>query len=122
VRFVSAEPLLGPIDFTHIKYAPLQGGNAIDLNSLAMNDGFQHNVISWVISGGESGRGARPFDTAWASSIVKQCQDATVPCFVKQLGAHVIQQGQRQIKRDKKGGDMSEWPHELRVRQMPEVK
>lgn len=42
-------------------------------------------------------------------------------CFVKQLGAHVIQGGERRIKADKTGGDMDEWPHEIRVRQFPEV-
>jgi protein gp37 len=43
--------------------------------------------LDWVIVGGESGAGARPFDLAWARSIVQQCQAAGVPLFVKQLGA-----------------------------------
>lgn len=43
--------------------------------------------IDWIIVGGESGPGARPFDLAWARSTVKQCADAGVACFVKQLGA-----------------------------------
>ena len=40
-----------------------------------------------MIVGGESGPGARPFDLAWARSIVQQCKAAGVACFVKQLGS-----------------------------------
>lgn len=40
--------------------------------------------------------------------------------FVKQVGSHVIQGGERRRKADKKGGDMHEWPHDIRVREMPE--
>lgn len=95
VRFLSVEPLLE------------------DLGTLDLTG------IHWLIIGGESGRGARPFNTAWARSIVAQCKAAGVACFVKQLGAHVIQDGDRRIKKDKKGGDMHEWPHDLRVRDLP---
>lgn len=104
IRGISAEPLLGPIDLReahmHKKLLPR---------------------IDWVIVGGESGPGARPFHAGWAESIVEQCAEVKVACFVKQLGAHVIQGGERRIKRDKKGGDMHEWPHEIRVRQFPVV-
>lgn len=75
---------------------------------------------AWTIVGGESGGRARPFDVAWAKSLIDQCTSAGAPIFVKQVGAHVIQNGERRIKRDRKGGDMSEWPHEIRVRQFPE--
>ena len=43
--------------------------------------------INWVIVGGESGPGARPFDLAWAASISEQCRAAGVPYFFKQAGA-----------------------------------
>lgn len=62
VRFLSCEPLLGPIDAL-----PLDG-------------------ISWVIVGGESGPGARPMDKAWVRSIRRQCRDANVRFFFKQWG------------------------------------
>jgi len=62
VRFLSVEPLLGPI---------------ADLNL----DG-----IHWVIVGGESGHHARPMDPAWVRSIRDQCADAAVPFFFKQWG------------------------------------
>jgi hypothetical protein len=97
--------------------------------------------VNWVIVGGESGPGARPCDVGWIRGIVRQCRDAGVPCFVKQLGAWPVEVNdgpempmrwapddggeavQRWYKpRDKKGGDPAEWPEHLRVRQWPEVR
>ena len=46
--------------------------------------------IDWVIVGGESGPGARPCDLEWIRGIVRQCQAAGVPAFVKQLGAQPV--------------------------------
>jgi len=101
VRFISAEPLLGPIDLVR--------SGLID-------------IADWFIAGGESGPKARPCEIAWLRSIVRQCQDAGVPCFVKQVGARpVFEPGaEPRAMSDAKGGDMSEWPEDLRVRQMPE--
>lgn len=55
--------------------------------------------IDWVIIGGESGPGARPFDLDWARDLVRQCRRAGVAPFVKQLGANVACQecGRRSI-------------------------
>lgn len=86
--------------------------------------------IGWVVDGGESGPGARPFDVEWARSIVGQCRAAGVPVFVKQLGARpyddvVTIYGDKQRVtplRNRKGGDMSEWPADLRCRESPEVR
>lgn len=61
VRFLSCEPLLGPV------VLPLADGG-----------------IHWVIVGGESGRGYRPLQMEWLESIVEQCQAAGVPVWVKQ--------------------------------------
>ena len=73
-----------------------------------------------------TGPGARPCDVAWIRSIVRQCADAGVACFVKQLGArpylspeHDGGTGFNLTLRDKKGGDPAEWPADLRVRQLP---
>lgn len=63
LRFVSAEPLLGPLDF-----------------------GVYGKAVDWVIVGGESGPDARPMELEWARSIIKQCGYSNVPVFVKQLG------------------------------------
>jgi len=84
--------------------------------------------IGWVISGGESGPGARPFDLAWARSLLDQCHAAGVPYFVKQLGARPVQNvaqhaqhGPLGVLQDKHGGIMDEWPLDLRVREFPRV-
>jgi protein gp37 len=80
--------------------------------------------IHWVIVGGESGTKARPCNVEWIRSIISQCRTAGVPCFVKQLGA-VITTGRgedpRAWKRLKhpKGGEPSEWPADLRIREFP---
>lgn len=87
--------------------------------------------LHWVIVGGESGHHARPCDVAWIRSIVEQCKTAKVPCFVKQLGAFPVCENEvgsakggghvPMSLRNRKGGDPSEWPEDLRVRQWPEV-
>jgi protein gp37 len=130
VRFLSIEPQLGPVDMTDLP-VPRDYENLSDaiiqpyrFNALTSADDEHvynvHQKIDWVIVGGESGPGARPFQVEWAKSIVDQCRAAGVACFVKQLGSHVIQDGEHRKKRDRKGGDMHEWPHELRVREFPE--
>ena len=96
VRFVSAEPLLGSVDFSR----------------------WLSDAVHWIIAGGESGPGARPCNVDWIRSIVSQCAQAGVACFVKQLGAKPIGLGPGGL-RDRKGGDIAEWPADLRVRQMP---
>jgi protein gp37 len=79
--------------------------------------------LDWVIVGGESGPGARPFYVEWARSVVKQCKAAGVPCFVKQLGRFPNGDGfppdLDYRERDLKGGDWDEWPEDLRVREFP---
>jgi protein gp37 len=144
VRFVSYEPSLSGVDFTDI------GGDAnFNVDALRVDydggNGYGTPVrhLDWLIVGGESGAGARPFDISWARSVVSQCKAAGVACFVKQLGANVRWNGVsggnygvtwptsvRHIDdgngetfavelRDRKGGDMSEWPEDLRVREFP---
>ena len=65
VRFLSCEPLLGPLELEEVL-----GGSA----------------VNWVIVGGESGRGARPMDPGWVERIRDQCASAAVPFFFKQWG------------------------------------
>lgn len=69
-------------------------------------------AIGWVVTGGESGPRARPYELAWARSIVKQCRDAGVAPFVKQLGKLAG-------LKDKAGADPSEWPEDLRAQEFP---
>lgn len=109
VRFASLEPLLGPIDL-------------IDAQASWLIDHIEddHAGVAWVIVGGESGPGARPCEIAWIRSIVRDCARAKVPCFVKQLGRYPLTPDGVVLMRDPKGGDMTEWPHDLRVRQYPD--
>jgi protein gp37 len=73
MRFLSCEPLLGPLpDLT------LDG-------------------IGWVIAGGESGANARPMDTAWVESLRDQCTSAGVPFFFKQWGGRTPKAGGREL-------------------------
>lgn len=136
VRFLSVEPLLWPVRLTTV--CGLSFNRNPD-HTLARKDG---TGIDWVIVGGESGPKARPCNVDWIRDIVRQCEAAGVPCFVKQLGANIrddrcvspypipdvecwpsgavghesdmsihLQHG--------KGGDPSEWPEDLRVREFP---
>jgi len=102
----SYEPALGPVDVS----AALKSG------------------LRWLVVGGESGPGARPFDIEWARQTIRQCKAAGVACFVKQLGAKpmyprntILHPPQSRIflLHDKKGGDWDEWNEDLRVREFP---
>lgn len=106
IRFLSIEPLLEDI-------------GKLDLTG-----------ISWVIVGGESGHGARPFDLAWSRSVVRQCREAGVACFVKQLGARPFDSEGPAVDGVRitevttviaKGGDPSEWPPGDWPREFPEA-
>lgn len=110
VRFLSCEPLLDEIN--------LRGWETHDWRPAAPGEIVPR--IDWVIVGGESGPHARPYCYEWAHSIIRQCADAGVPCFHKQVGAHPVGfDGRRVHLRDRKGSDPELWPEELRVRQMP---
>jgi protein gp37 len=141
VRFISAEPLLGPLDLRRIKvsaeYAVTYDALTGCHNSESGPQIRTGNRLDWVIPGGESGFGARPTDIAWIRLLVQQCQAAGTAVFVKQLGAAPIDgsRGHRYcanerhatkcnavVLRDRKGGDMAEWPENLRVREMPALR
>lgn len=102
VRFVSAEPLLGPVDFKPwlrpTKCATCSGSGSIEAwggypggqqcPDCENGSGARRSRLSWVIVGGESGPSARPMHPDWARSIRDQCAAAGVPFFFKQWGAH----------------------------------
>lgn len=123
VRFISAEPLLGPVDlFESISAIQRRLGVGYVEASRIKHAG----KIDWIIVGGESGPRARPTDVVWIRSIVAQCKAAGVPCFVKQLGARPIQPDgliignrERLPLVSAKGGNWDEWPEDLRVRELP---
>lgn len=83
VRFLSMEPLLGPVDLDNIKYrAGMDGWLS------AFNDGAwpELGCVDWVIAGGESGHSARPAHPDWVRSLRDQCAAAGVPFLFKQWG------------------------------------
>jgi protein gp37 len=73
LRWVSAEPLVGPVD---LRYSSFNGADS--LQSLA--------GINWVVTGGESGSEARPAHPGWFRALRDQCAEARVPFFFKQWG------------------------------------
>ena len=83
VRFLSIEPMLGPIDLERPRPGPDldQGGGRMICQPWLIQSG-----IDWVICGGESGSGARPMHPDWARSLRDQCQAAGVPFLFKQWG------------------------------------
>lgn len=76
--------------------------------------------VHWAIIGGESGTKARPCDVAWVRSLIKQCRSQLhTKAFVKQLGSCPHTHGEAPYIESFKGGDMAEWPADLRVREFP---
>lgn len=113
VRFVSIEPMLGPVDLTRVD------GGSIDPEAKGIKvDALRGGRLSktpwhlhWVICGGESGPDARPMNPAWARSLRDQCEAAGVAFFAKQL--HI---DGKLVK------DMDRFPEHLRVREFPEAR
>lgn len=85
VRFLSIEPMLGPVDIDHAMY-----GSSADrrgISCFGFTDGVGYEAcIQWVICGGESGPNARPMHPDWARSLRDQCETANVPFLFKQWG------------------------------------
>lgn len=145
VRFLSCEPLLEGVDLEAVSHT-IQPGYFGDSFHAIHRPGTPEEIaklpeypgVNWVIVGGESGPKAREFHMPWVRSIVRQCGEASVACFVKQLGASawsanrtdhvdarqfgsvdVAAEPLRMWLQDSHGGDMSEWPSDLRIRQFP---
>lgn len=97
VRFVSAEPLLGPVRLDTIAQRA-SGAMVIPICRL-----------DWLIIGGESGPRCRSMDLEWARALIQQCRDvSSCAPFVKQLGGWPNKRGEPDV-----------WPEDLRVREMP---
>ena len=97
VRWISAEPLLGPVDvepyLTRRVVSPAE-----ELTERMVFDGWSHPGgigdhpgLDWIVVGGESGPGARPMHPQWARDIRDQCVAAGVPFHFKQWGEHVFE-------------------------------
>jgi len=116
VRYVSAEPLLGPLNLSRIK------DHGADDNALTGErrmapycyaDGGPR--LSWVIVGGESGPNARLMRESWLRGVLRDCQKASVPVFVKQMGTAWA----RDHELHGKASSPKQWPDDLRVREWP---
>lgn len=97
VRFLSIEPMLGPVDFMNADGDGWRGGMT--------------GAIHWVIVGCESGKNGRRMERKWTENIVEQCKAAGVPVFVKQLEIN-----------GKVTGDIEQFPRALQVREFPTIK
>lgn len=146
VRFLSCEPLLSAVDLQSLPDPLNEPGWKFDclrpyrwrecrpsgfVDDPTWNDGRPR--IDWVIVGGESGHGARPCNINWIRSISQQCAAAGVACFVKQLGSRPLAHASMTSPKfteggpntipwritDRKGGDINEFPDDLKVRQFP---
>jgi protein gp37 len=82
-RFLSMEPLLGAVDLSQwLDIIQYEDGAPWGRRNI----GQLHDMLDWVIVGGESGTGARPMHTAWAQALRDQCHAAGVPFLFKQWG------------------------------------
>lgn len=93
-RFLSCEPLLGPLDLGHVKYGNIYVDCMKKINVQCWNESQTackvHTAkIDWVIVGGESGRYARPMNREWALKLRDACISNNVPFFFKQWGEWV---------------------------------
>jgi protein gp37 len=122
VRFLSVEPML----------------ERVDLSLMIDCQGDEWRKVDWAIFGGESGPNARPCNIEWIRDGVRQCRAAKVAPYVKQAGSNIASRlsedwpegtdwmdsgnypDQIHVKlKHPKGGDMAEWPEDLRVREFP---
>jgi len=143
VRFISAEPLVEDVDFSTIigvEYSDFIG----DWLPEQIHVLGGHASPDWIIVGGESGGGADPMDLGWARKIRDQCRAMKVAFFMKQLGRRPMYHHYEDMSEDAfrawdsahaneafpegglivqpldgKGGDMAEWPEDLRIREFP---
>lgn len=125
IRWLSMEPLLGSVELMHhfttnsIRMIQRQHGHTDEDTPEHLRPGLAG--IDGVVIGGESGPRARPCGIEWIRFVIRQCDAAGIPVFVKQLGAKPtsIADYSTICLIDKKGGDMDEWPDNLKLRELP---
>jgi protein gp37 len=145
VRFLSCEPLLGPVDLSRSAWiadhhdraallarigkwgtcadCPRRDG-AVFPEECGYAERYDHNLrddrIHWVIIGGESGPGARPFHLEWARQILHDCQRSGTAAFMKQMGSNARGSvGDVKMIYTGKGDEPSEWADEFQVQEFP---
>jgi protein gp37 len=121
IHWLSVEPQLGPVDLSKIACSSCEG------EPKHMGVLYGSERIDWVISGGESGHGARPFDLKWARNLRDQCKEAGVAFFVKQFGHNWVSDNAKEMVRPaimnphSKWDDPQFWPEDLRIQEFPMV-
>lgn len=125
VRFISAEPLLGPVHLGYLGWpsgpAPSRRTGCSALTGARYENGEyigSYPRLDWCIVGGESGQRARRFHVEWAESLLDQCRAAGTAFFMKQMGTNPI----GIAGTTGKGDDPMQWPATLRVREMPNAR
>ncbi len=102
-RFVSLEPLLGPVDLRAIGRTRYERYIGPPEGYIAVNDGQDARwQLDLIITGAETGPGARPAELDWFRSLRDQCQEAGVPFFLKQVNT--------KRARELDGRPWEEWP------------
>lgn len=130
IRFASCEPLLERLTGFWVKCPRCEGSGSVRVpgGGRACPECYDRSyggtghlrLVDWVIVGGESGPGARPFVLGHAKEIVRECTRGGIAPFVKQAGSRPVnREGEPCPQITGKGRDMAEWPLELRVREFP---
>jgi protein gp37 len=104
VRWVSAEPLLGPLP--SLELCDPDCSSCWHRGIAAEQQGGHKRVIDWLVTGGESGHGARPMHPDWARDLRDRCQATGVAYFFKQVGGRTPKAGGRLLD----GREWSEYP------------
>ena len=134
LRWVSAEPLIGPLSFWPDDHAGHERDDTGEFGGWTWTcldcsgpedqaprvpwktyDRSEGIGVDWVVAGGESGPGARRCELAWLRDLRDECAAANVPYFCKQLGSALG----KELGAGSKGGDLDAWPADLRIRQFP---
>lgn len=131
LHFVSLEPILGAVHIMTARHPEAKPG---EYRPAARS-------LGWLVVGGESGPRARPNVLQWTRDIIRDCGFAHIPVFHKQVGEHALDDAAqlpewplgaaewnvgrtlfRPNLTKRKGGVMADWPEDLRVRELPEVR
>lgn len=136
VRWVSAEPLIGPLSFWPEDHAGHERDDIGEFGGWTWTcldcsgpedeepripwktyDRSEGIGVDWVVAGGESGPGARRCELEWLRALRDECTAANVPFFAKQLGSVLG----RELGAGSKGGDFDAFPDDLKVREFPRL-
>ncbi len=117
VRFLSCEPLLGPVDLSRYLFDPLPKHQHFEQIGCDCNPELTGD-LHWVIAGGESGAAPRYTEPAWIESLIDQGRGAGAAVFVKQLGTAFARKFRLTST---KAAEPWEWPGHLRVQQFPKI-